>query len=124
MQEQTLKINRITPDQVKAAYESTGLKPEQCIWIDTSTGRNCACGLSAVYAARFDAKDLVYDGSIFDVIADGLCLQDSYVSGFVAGFDHGGAADSANLTPEVFKLGYEDGVAAWEAVKHLAGAHG
>lgn len=127
MQEQTLKINRITPDQVKAAYESTGLKPEQCIWIDTSAGRNCACGLSTVYVSKFDQETLetkvsTADGYFPVVIGHGLELDYHYVDGFTCGFD--GASSLLDRVHERFKQGYEDGVAAWEAVKHLAGAHG
>lgn len=121
-----MNIKRITPDQVKAAYEMTGLRPVQCEWLDTAAGRNCACGLSAVYAERFnidsleEAHGFYDDDGISETIEVGLELDRNYISGFVAGFDAGDIDNTSNLFTDIFKLGFEDGVAAWEAVKHLA----
>ncbi|WP_010271408.1 hypothetical protein [Paenibacillus senegalensis] len=115
-----MTINRIAPEQVKEAYEKTGLKPMQNGWFEIST--KCACGLSAVLAAE---KGIEWLESQFRlrrsrsyIASERLNLLPSYVTGFTSGFDGGVFFHSEGGTSA---LGYEDGKAAWEAVKHLAG---
>lgn len=114
--EDDMNINRITADRVLAAFETTGLIPMQEEWLDTTAGRNCACGLMAVYAARFGLGSL---DDYVEAIKEGFELEHDYVNGFTVGFD--GRPDKLLVRASgAFKQGYEDGKAAWEAVKHLS----
>lgn len=108
--------NRITPEMVLEAYKVTGLKPIRDEWVNKIDGKECGCGLTAIFCAQVDDGFSELSGAGLwadDTIGRALNLDQRYVHGFTAGFDGGAKLDYGEA--------YEDGRAAWEAVKHLAG---
>jgi hypothetical protein len=103
---------KITPEMILDAYENTGLKPKQGDYF--SKDGKCACGLGAFYAFNNNTKEL--DGSYVGNYISKLISYD-YLSGFIDGFDSNEYIGDP-LDEEI--IGYKDGIAAWEAVKHLA----
>lgn len=91
--------NRISPDQVLAAYKATGLKPTREKWL----GAGCACALG-VLAISKGARE-VYSGEIVRTLE----ITREYMGDFLLGFDGKPAAPRSTL-------GYADGKAAAEAV--------
>ena len=115
---------RITPEEVLAAYEATGLKPVQESWTDMVNGQRCGCGLTAVAMSKrkgLDFSDFFSNLGDLDaedrMLAHELGLPLDYVWGFAAGFD---GNSPFGIDYADWRLGYKDGRAAWEAVKHLA----
>jgi hypothetical protein len=109
--------NRVTPEQVLAAYEATGLVAVRARYTDvTDDGKLCACGLSAVYIHQSgdEGYNTLRYGSEDDLITGKLNVTQKYLNSFIDGFD--GMTKSSPADPQA----YEDGKAAWEAVKHLA----
>lgn len=105
-------MKRITPDQVIEAYQLTGWKPIQDDWIDKVNGQICGCGLAVLIGDAEKVRN--FDSDIEYRVADELGLSVEYVTGFVQGFDGG---VMLNYFTGEHKAGYEDGRAAWEAVK-------
>ncbi|ALS22125.1 hypothetical protein [Paenibacillus naphthalenovorans] len=104
-------MNRITPEMVLKAYQKTGLKPIRGEYFSDG----CACGMGAIYK--------LHGGNIISGIEVDKYTMNltsiNYMEGFYTGFD-----GKEDLTEETaFNkeewMGYVDGKAAWEAVKHL-----
>ena len=108
-------MRRITPEEVLKAYEKTGLKPMQG---DYFSKDGCACGLGAIAKKQ----GLIEYTAIGSVCCYGTSINlisvygESYHNGFANGFDDLGSDDLDRDLAQCF----EDGMAAWEAVKHLA----
>jgi len=108
-------MKRITVDQVKKAYETTGLQPKKGKFFSvTMKGMEkvkCACGMGAVY--MHEAQNSIM--SEYPVIK---YLDDNYGTDYRAGFAHGFDDEPCELedTDERFQQGYEDGKAAREAI--------
>lgn len=127
---------RIKPEQVLAAFEKTGLKPVQGQYFNGHIGDACACGLGAIYAA-----DLMNKGKSVETLFDEITSDNGgddinelvwdffesshsfkYQNGFVNGFDEEDPTVMPNERRyEDYKNGFEDGKAAYQAVKHLIG---
>lgn len=99
-------MKRITQDQVVEAYRRTGWRPIQEAFYGRINGQHCGCGLGVMAG-----EDLGEDISDY---AEALGLDHDYASGFTYGFD-GNTLYGAPGTPRM--LGWQDGRAAWEAVK-------
>jgi hypothetical protein len=95
-----VKVKRITPEMVVAAYKATGLKPARCVFI----AGDYACAVGAV------AKHLSGVKHAYDAVewANRVYGED-YVESFWHGFD-----DISTSRYEQH-IGYEDGRAAWQA---------
>lgn len=112
-----IQTNRITPEQVKAAYEQTGLKPVQGEYFDRDVPPLCAneptlaCGLGALYRSVFPGGEA--DGVSVEKWAD-TKYGCEYRDGFINGFD--GCRVMANETDE-WKIGHQDGQAAYNLVQ-------
>jgi hypothetical protein len=116
-------MKRITVDEVRAAYEKTGLKPAVNDLLDSEFNHyqpTRGCGLGALYVAD---GGLAYMNATVSVVAKDLGLGKAYAYGFSDGFDgvaggglhlwglaglDGGDAD--------YSLGYGDGKAAGDAM--------
>lgn len=110
-------MKRITPEEVVAAYDKTGLSVARQEYF-SDKGR-CACGLGAYAAAFLGSNPMADEG--FDV---SRVLSDSgfgwlYRHGFGNGFD-GDNRESSLTGHSEYQAGVKDGVAAWEAVKDRA----
>jgi hypothetical protein len=113
--------NRITPEQVVAAYQATGLKPART-GLGWFTEDGCACGAAALIRARIEGFCNPYWP--FPMAAACLGVSRPYLGGFVHGFDgipfedlddpDDPAAGNADL--DVVRRGYRDGAAAAAAV--------
>ena len=102
-------MDRITPEQVIEAYRKIDYSPARESWLNEE--RKSCCGLTAVALANglTPPKDGFLSGGI---VAEHLGLSYSgYTVAFADGFD--------GLSKDEFHdpAGYEDGQAAWEAVK-------
>ena len=77
----------------------------------------CACGLTAVSVAKkANFFNLIKDNSHFiPSVCSVNVLKPEYVVGFIAGFD---GKPLRHIKDEIYKNGYKDGKAAWEAVDH------
>lgn len=99
-------MSRITPEQVKEAYEISGLRPASCFFSPTD-GSCCAVGvLVHVKAPGTKIESSTHAAAI-------LGLEPDYVSSFVAAFDYGFThkAELQGLP------GHKDGFAAAMAVR-------
>lgn len=96
------EARRITPEQVKAAYEKTGLKPARGGWYPQE---GCACGLGAMLA-EIDGE--VWRPRLVSTVASRLGVELDYLNGFVRGFDGRDGKLFGHLEP----LGHTDGQAA------------
>jgi len=76
-------VRRITVDEVKAAYEKTGLKPQKDNWF--SDDFRCACAIGALFAAAYPEVPNA-PGSVVQQWAYREFGAD-YVDEFVGGFD-------------------------------------
>ncbi|WP_308636121.1 hypothetical protein [Paenibacillus silvisoli] len=103
-------MKRITVEMVKEAYSRTGLKPHQGDFYYLDGLTQCACGLGVLYTAEKGIKDRwCANRSAINKFGE------EYATGFVNGFDQEGSKSNE----ETYLIGYEDGRAAWEAVKEL-----
>lgn len=104
---------RLTVDVIKEAFEVTGLTPMQG---DYYPAKGCACGLGAVVSWKS-----INGESDPSVAIIGLGIESDYAYGFACGFD--GKDDDRIMHDydklEKFRLGFDDGKNAWEAVKYL-----
>jgi hypothetical protein len=122
-------MKRITVDEVRAAYEKTGLTPVRgnfCTystsqlrdyWTQTELGievkltYDCGCALTA--CCRAEDKPFPED---VEHAASELDLDESYASGFINGFDGVVLCPEDVDGPVAYEAGYADGVAAAKAV--------
>jgi hypothetical protein len=111
------EFTRITPEQVKEAYDKTELKPMQGEFFPAE---GCACGLGAIFAQKFGKPvSLIEDGDVIHKLED--LFPEGYRLGFVHGFDGREPSFKDNkVINETYNLGYEDGRASFEAVKEDA----
>jgi hypothetical protein len=107
-------FKRITPEQVKEAYNITELKPMQGAFFPAE---DCACGLGAIFAQKFGKPESqIEDGDVIGKLED--LFPEGYRLGFVHGFDEMKSSFKYNkVISETYNLGYEDGKASFEAVK-------
>lgn len=98
-------MKRITVEMVKEAYAKTGLKPKNQCFFDNG----CACAIGAMYYEKTGSAA----GGFARGWADEM-FTDIYADGFIYGFDEQYPAWQDN---PYYMQGYEDGRAAWEAVK-------
>jgi hypothetical protein len=109
-------MRRITPEEVKAAYDKTGLKPDRGAYrrYDESPEQRpfAACGLGVVATAEQGEKwwDWIESHS-----GNYGTEANSYHYGFVAGFD-GQRQSRLGYDVDAYDLGYLDGKAAAAAV--------
>lgn len=108
-------IKRITPDEVKAAYEKMGLKVKRGGYFPGVGG--CACGLGAYAAAYLGVVPAMGEVGVSCAYFN-AGFKRNYRMGFADAFD--GDPENPKLQVEEYKFGYEDGLAAWEAVKDIA----
>lgn len=104
-------MKRITPEIALQAFEETGFKPVQEWFYDVG---GCACAIGAISVCKGNVAD--------EFTAINFANKEfgrMYSLGFQMGFD----GERKPITAYIFKplrTGYEDGIAAWETVKHLA----
>jgi hypothetical protein len=110
-----MTINRITPEMVKEAYQSTGMEPIQEFYIMPQ--KKCCCALSAV-ALHKEGVDFVdkLEKAFHkrDLLIDTLLLNRRYANGFISGFDDREYIPFGK--PNEWDIGYKDGSAVREAV--------
>lgn len=86
-------MERITPEQVKAAYEKTGMKPARCsmLWWKKD-GAPCGCGLGALFVASHGGLDAFRDVVLMPALRPWAQERwgAKYVYGFIVGFDDNG----------------------------------
>ena len=107
-------MNRITPEDVKAAYEKTGLKPIIKRWYNAK--ENCGCAFSAMVKAKTD-RDLtemlkLHHWNRVSFVSRLLDLDKDYVDGFINGFDNRSPLTVGNYDVpkgECFQIGCKDG---------------
>lgn len=115
-------LKRITPEQVKAAFEKLGWEPARGCFYMEWTDRTCACPMTAVLVADGGAR--AEDFSHFTAMKQyfwSFGLNDHYTSGFIQGWDNTRLVKSPILLedpgdPEAERLGRLDGRAA---AKHM-----
>lgn len=107
-------MRRITVEEVKAAYQATGLKPIRKLFIKGLNDK-CGCALTACAIA----SGCTTYGDIFAQpirsthIFSSLGLNRSYADGFTEGFD--GYSKPEGVSDENI-IGYDDGRAAALAI--------
>jgi hypothetical protein len=97
-------MKRITVEEVRAAYEKTGLEPCRRRFGD---GKLCGCPLTAVLKTRR-----------VNLSARFLCESDNYAYGFIRSID-GRIRDTGLIKVEnklAYKRGYADGLAVRQAI--------
>ena len=108
-------MKRITPEEVLEAFVSQELTPMQGAYFQKD---GCACGLGAM--AKKMGMVTYYTPEKYSGRETGKKLSEyygvNYHDGFARGFDNQGIDGFG----EAYSKGYEDGLAAWEAVSHLA----
>lgn len=121
-----MTTKRVTPEEVKAAYASSGLIVRQGTVFGSESQRKdaggcCGCAMAALY---FDAhpEELIRCemGEPYDVGAPyqwfAVEYGDEYLSGFLGGFDNAEIYQEYAQDTRWLE-GHADGLAAWEAVK-------
>lgn len=109
-----MQMRRITAQEVVQAYISTGLVPKQGVFsCMDNDGNDVACGLTAV---ALHQKRLYYghfrsDGWHEKVLG----ITEMYFNGFWRGFDTS-LTEDYGISQE-WTVGFQDGLAAWKAVK-------
>lgn len=110
-------MKRITPEEVKAAYEATGLSPNRGCWYDDG----CGCGLTAYAIANgivslADIQAVPDDQDNEYAVCDPLVavLGTIYVSGFVDGFDNSRIRPRVSSRDDIsaYECGFTDGQSA------------
>jgi hypothetical protein len=107
-------VKRITPDEVKAAYAKTGIKPERGGYFSSKKGRPaCGCGIAALYIANCGLTSNP-ELDLWDWCEP--LFGRHYSQGFTIGFDGGPRWLYGRIDGEEFEAGIEDGNAAAIAV--------
>jgi hypothetical protein len=104
-------MRRITPDEVKAAYERTGIVPATCCWYGLKGGSACGCALTAMCIDAGHVS-ITLTESKMNYVQDALGLDPHYTRGFLFGFD----GVNVNDCQGAVNIGHEDGVACAEAM--------
>ncbi len=119
-------INRITAEQVVAAFEAhPEIEPVRRSFVATCDhdNPNCVthcCGTTILLVDRsdidFDLTDLDSHGSKSCIqIADALGLQSEYIQGFIDGWD-GYNSQELKGSSEEYDSGFHDGRTAWASI--------
>lgn len=117
-----MELKRITPEEVLKSITANQLVPYQEEFVILDNGNNCVCGLSAIVITKGNTFGFIRsldnpEAFVMDtLIKDGFAQE--YLVGFVKGFDF--TESRFATTNKDYADGVKDGVAAWEAVKHLA----
>jgi hypothetical protein len=109
------EFNRITVEEVKNAYKETGLKPKQGNFFPEP---GCACGLGAIYIQKSRKENFGKDKvSVMNKLS--YTYPRIYQVGFANGFDgiRKKSEFVTTVTRDHYHMGYEDGKAAYEAVR-------
>jgi hypothetical protein len=115
---------RLTPEEVKAAYEATGAEPRRSLWVRPknlkSFTQDCgdakACGLGVMYLKEKQPALISQEHSPNEAKAYAeLALGHEYVNGFISGFDSGHEITSPGYKGRQCQ-GFCDGKAAAELV--------
>lgn len=103
-------MNRITPEQVKAAYECRNLKPAP---YQTNPTYGECCALGAMVQAKKPGARINYTYEAARILE----ITDSYAQNFMTGFD-GGMVRPQDV-PELgrYSQGHVDGYNAAQAVR-------
>jgi hypothetical protein len=108
------KENILSIENILSAYEISGLKPKQGSYFPAE---GCACALGAVA----NVNGIRNNDSIQTYYFWLNTIGDDALNAFADGFDNKSFfADDRDILDDKLKKIYEDGKAAWEAVKHLA----
>lgn len=104
-------MERVTPEQVVAAYRATNIKPQRQEYY--SKDRNCGCPLTAL------AAQAGIDPSVPDAVANWADDEYGYTysRAFVCGVDEPDDDDYRRTLKGLEADGFDDGKAAWEAVR-------
>lgn len=89
---------RVTPEEVKAAYEATGAEPRRRTWVTPKRGmsvvENCgdaqACGLGVMFLKERQPSKISEDTWNAASYYAKSEFGEDYVQGFVSGFDNPG----------------------------------
>jgi hypothetical protein len=105
-------MRRILPEEVKQAYERTGLKPIRNGWHRKDGEQACGCALTAVcldggHNGILDTEQRMNYAEV------ALGLDPQYARGFLHGFDCVKIEEEVHLHRQ---MGWEDGQACAEAV--------
>lgn len=103
-------MKRITVEMLLEAFQKTGLTPMQG---DYFPSPGCACGLGVIY---YQFSGVANDEGVENYLDNEY--DGNYKRGFAEGFDN--RPNRLTRNSEEWCIGYEDGQAAWDAVKHLA----
>lgn len=110
----TIRLNRITVEEVKQAYSKTGLKPIK----GKMFNQNGCCALGALFVSRFSMQELLdldHKSELYDYFQD--IYGKDYIRGFWFGFDNFTSVNDAGHTADHI-LGYNDGqIASYEVFK-------
>lgn len=99
---------RITPEEVQAAYEKTGIQPAKESYFNIVDEVETACGIGAMaHAAHADGRS--FNPRVWATKKYG----EYYHRGFVAGFDD---KREPAVQGDRYALGYADGRAAAKAI--------
>jgi len=105
-------LRRITVDEVRAAVEKTGLRPEPGIWLN-GNGDKPTCGCALGILAHSQGISLDRPNASIPEAAGLMGLDQEYTEGFISGFDGEKCAcpDEPNHA-----LGFTDGLAIRQAL--------
>ena len=117
-------MNTITPEMVCEAFAKTNLKPIRWDWhkaVDPNAPddpRLCGCALTALLGASGYPIDLMTSITIVTYAEDQLGCGPLYTRGFHCGWDGAVKLPSGSDYDryERFRMGYDDGARAWEAM--------
>ena len=105
-------MRRITVDEVRAAYEKTGLTPVRHMWLSD----NCACALTAcMLSSGVQRKEIALaeqQWACDELASTTLGLDEAYTDFFTSGFD---GCRLGTVTEEE-GYGYQDGRAVAAAI--------
>ena len=104
-------MNRITIDELKAAYEKTGFLPGAGLFEWKEDGKQYCCAFSVLYYEKFGT----FPKNFYDVTSD-LGYDGDYIDGFVAAWDFEGSFPDPMITEEEV-YGYLDGQRAVQALR-------
>lgn len=103
-------MNRITIDELKAAYEKTGFLPGAGLFEWKANGKQYCCAFSVLYYEKFGT----FPKNFYDVASD-LGYGGDYIDGFVAAWDCEESFPDPLITEEEL-CGYRDGQQAFQAL--------
>lgn len=106
-------MNRITPEEVLAAYEKTGLKPGRFLYKDNYL--KCGCPVTALAESIGCTYEPSDEGLFLARFARERELNISYLNGFINGVDSTNHPTTSEK--KEFIDGFEDGRLVWEAVR-------